>query len=236
MNEMKIFQESKPTQGLPQAQRPTILYIVRHADVHNPQDVLYGRLPRYRLSELGRRQAEVTAQVLAEEPLSAIYTSPQLRARQTAAVIAKAHPDVPVRITRLLMEVLTGWQGRPHSELEEINFNFYDNPVNPGDERLEQLWARLNRFVGRVRRRYPGGAVVGVTHGDICFLARSGFAGLPIEIASIRRPHVYPDKGSITRLTFGADLKETYPISVEYYAPNDPDPEWSQGWVVMKKA
>ena len=70
----------------------TTIDLIRHADVHNPDDLFYGRSPRFRLSELGRRQAAATAALLAEAPLAAVYTSPLLRARQTVAIIAAAHP------------------------------------------------------------------------------------------------------------------------------------------------
>ena len=203
----------------------TILFI-RHTEVLNPEGILYGRLPRYGLSELGRRQAEVTAQALAEEPIATIYTSPQLRARQTAAIIAQAHPGVPVKTTRLLAEVLTSWQGRPWRDLEAIGFDFYGNPLSEQDETLERLWGRVERFVRRTRRRHAGQTVVGVTHGDLIILARAVYTGLPKSVASMRAPHVYPGHGSITRLVFGPDLRETYPISVEYYDPNSPDPQW----------
>ena len=208
----------------------TQIDLVRHAHVHNPNDILYGRLPRFRLSELGRQQAEVTAEVLSAAPVAVIYTSPQLRARQTAAVIAGRHPGVPVRRSHMLAEVLTGWQGRRHDDLEVINFDFYANPLQDADEALEDLWHRLTRFVRIARKRHPGQAVVAVTHGDVCALARAGYRGLPVEIESIRAPHPYPGNGSITRLTFGPDPRATYPLSVEYFNPNGDDPRWSSGW------
>jgi broad specificity phosphatase PhoE len=178
----------------------------------------------------------VTAGVLSEEPVGVFYSSPQLRARQTVAIVRSAHPNVPLHISVLLSEVLTGWQGRPHAALAEIDFNLYDNLLNPEDESLQDLWARIQRFVGLVRRRHEGEQVVTVTHGDICHLARAGYRGLPIEIASIRRPHPYPGHGSLTRITFPDDPGTTYPISVEYYDPNGTDPAWSRGWVRLEMA
>jgi broad specificity phosphatase PhoE len=212
----------------------TTIIFVRHTDVENPSDILYGRLPRYGLSKLGWQQAQVTASVLAEEAVAAFYCSPQLRARQTAGVLRRAHPDAPLHISRLLAEVATGWQGRPHAELEEIGFNFYDNPKHPDDENLAALWGRIERFVRRTRRKEAGTCVVAVTHGDLCHLARAGYRGLPIEISSIRLPHPYPGKGSLTRLTFGDDLTEAYPTSVAYYDPNGDDPALNRGWVEME--
>lgn len=206
--------------GREQADRGTTIYLVRHTDVYNPGDILYGRLPRFKLSELGVRQAEVTAGVLAEAPLEAIYSSPQLRARQTARIIAAAHPGVPVRVTKLLAEVRTGWQGRLHSELAAIHFGFYDHPANPSDETISDIWKRVRRFVQRTRRRYPGGQVVGVTHGDSIMIARAAYSKMPLTQASLRHPNEYAGKGSITRLVFGPDLHDMYPLSIEYCDPN----------------
>ncbi len=214
------------------AEQTTIIFS-RHTDVHNPNDVLYGRLPRFRLSDLGRVQADRTAHVLAEGPIDIFYSSPQLRARQTALILAALHPNAPVRVSKLLAEVFTSWQGKPHSELESIRFDFYAHPLKPEDERIEQIWGRISRFVRGVRSRHGGQTVVAVSHGDLCILVRSGFLGLPIEIGSMRLPQSYPGKGSLTRLTFNSELKETYPISVEYYDPNGADRRWSKGWVKL---
>lgn len=194
---------------------------------------MYGRLPRFGLSELGLQQAAATASVLAPMQVTAFYTSPMFRARQTTKIIAARHPGVPVHTTRLLIEVLTGWQGRPHSDLDEIGFNFYDNPLRPEDERLPDIWRRIQRFVQRMRHRYPEGSIVAVTHGDLVALARAGYLGLPIEIGSIRLPHPYPGKGGLLRLKFGC-ADETYPLSEEYYDPNGKDPRWSAGWVPLR--
>ena len=32
----------------------TVVHLMRHGEVHNPDGILYGRLPGYLLSELGR--------------------------------------------------------------------------------------------------------------------------------------------------------------------------------------
>jgi len=215
--------------------QPTTLYIVRHTEVHNPDDILYGRLPRFRLTELGLEQAQVTARALVEEPITNIYTSPRLRARQTGRSIAVPHPGARLHMTRLLDEVLTGWQGRSHAELEVLRFNFYGNPLHPSDESLEQVWQRVERFVTLVRRRHPGEAVVGVTHGDLAMVARAAYIQMPLAIASLRLPNVYPGHGSITRLVFPGDLSEKYPRSIEYYDPNSQGHLWSKGWVKLRK-
>jgi probable phosphoglycerate mutase len=180
----------------------TTIDLIRHADVHNPDNLFYGRLPRFRLSELGRRQATATADLLAASPLAAVYTSPLLRARQTAATIAAAHPArPPVVESRLLIEVLSHWQGRPTADLDAIGFDFYARTLD-GDESIPAVFARMERLVRRLRRRYTGQHVACISHADPIAIARAGLAGMPLVSASIRGQPEYPAKGSITRLVF----------------------------------
>lgn len=57
--------------------------------MHNPERVLYGRIPGYHLSELGHRMADVAAASLAGHPVRALYASPLQRTQESAAPWAK---------------------------------------------------------------------------------------------------------------------------------------------------
>ncbi len=65
----------------------TTIHLMRHGEVHNPECVLYGRLPGYHLSNLGSRMAQQVADVLAASghDLTHVITSPLERARETGA-------------------------------------------------------------------------------------------------------------------------------------------------------
>ncbi|QWF79882.1 histidine phosphatase family protein [Amycolatopsis sp. CA-230715] len=69
----------------------TVVHLLRHGEVHNPEKVLYGRLPGYRLSERGQRQALTVAEALAGHDIAHVVASPLQRAQETAAPIAGAH-------------------------------------------------------------------------------------------------------------------------------------------------
>jgi probable phosphoglycerate mutase len=212
--------------------RVTTVTFVRHTDVENPDEIFYGRLRGYGLSSIGREQAARTAEVLAEVPVSAVFTSPMLRARQTARIISEPHRLRP-KATWLLAEVRTGWQGRPFAELDAIGFDFYSMPLGPREESLASVWSRIDRFTSQVRESYPGGTILAVTHGDICMLARAGYLGLPLETASIRLPHIYSGKGSLTRVQFSSDLSGS--PRVDYFDPNGDAPRWSTSWTMLDK-
>ncbi len=178
----------------------TVILLVRHAEVHNPEDIVYGRLPRFGLSELGRAQASATAEALAREPITAIYTSPRLRARQTAAAISRFHPGAPVHVSRYLDEVRTDWQGASWEEIGR-GFNMYASPRADGDETIEQVAERMRRFVSRTLRRHPGETVAGVSHGDPIVIAKRALEGRELTYAAIREPD-YPRLASVTRFVF----------------------------------
>ncbi len=199
----------------------TTILLIRHADVHNPHDVVYGRLPRFGLSTVGHEEAARTAATLAGEPLTAIYSSPQLRARQTAATVAAPHPGLAVQVTQRLAEVRTGWQGTTNEAMARRWFNFYDPLHSPGDESLDDLLARLLRWISAMLKHYPGRTVVGVSHGDPVMVARLLYTDTPLTLAALRDKDHYPPKGSITRLVFtGRGDPRRLPVAISYTDPS----------------
>ena len=156
------------------------VWLARHSEVHNPERVYYGRLPRMRLSTEGRRQAEALAEFFAARPLVAVYSSPLLRARKVAQAVQSRHTALPLRITHDLNEVRTSWQGSPHSTLDGIGWEIYADHGRPVDETMEAIAQRMRRWLSRVARRHPGGEVLGVTHGDPLLVLLAGLRGLPL--------------------------------------------------------
>ncbi|AEA27739.1 Phosphoglycerate mutase [Pseudonocardia dioxanivorans CB1190] len=69
----------------------TLVHLLRHGEVHNPDGILYGRLPGFHLSERGRAQAETVAKSLVDNDVVAVVASPLQRAQETATPIAAAH-------------------------------------------------------------------------------------------------------------------------------------------------
>jgi len=69
----------------------TLVHVMRHGEVFNPEKVLYGRLPGYKLSDLGLKMADRAAEHFKNSNLSLIVSSPLERAQQTAAPTANVH-------------------------------------------------------------------------------------------------------------------------------------------------
>jgi broad specificity phosphatase PhoE len=179
----------------------TTVWLARHGEVHNPAEVLYGRLPRMRLSHEGVRQAEALAAFLSSRQLAAVYSSPLLRARATAGTILESQCALDrVRIDRDLQEIRTGWQGQPLSALARINWDFYANPRCENDESLLMIYTRMRRWLDRMLVRHAGSEVVGVSHGDPILILVGSLRGLPLDRGIFPQP--YLATGTVFRMRF----------------------------------
>lgn len=118
---------------------PTIL-LVRHG-VTDATGTRLGGHTDASLNERGRAQAERVAEDLAEHPVVAVYTSPIVRTRETAAIVARPHGVFP-KTARGLVEVDYGdWTDRPLEELRD-----------------EPLWSTIQQAPSRVT--FPGGGTI----------------------------------------------------------------------------
>ena len=59
----------------------TVVHLMRHGEVHNPTGVLYGRLPDFHLSGLGREMAEMVGLHLCDHDVTVVVASPLVRAQ-----------------------------------------------------------------------------------------------------------------------------------------------------------
>ena len=84
--------------------QPTVtVHLMRHGEVHNPERIVYGRLPHYALSEKGQQMVRMSAQEFAQRAQDGakivhLVCSPLLRTRESAAPITEllgleAHAD-----------------------------------------------------------------------------------------------------------------------------------------------
>jgi broad specificity phosphatase PhoE len=95
----------------------TVVHVLRHGEVHNPAKVLYGRLPDFHLSELGRQMAKAGAEAVADRDVTYLVSSPLERAQETAEPFA----------ARFELDVATDVR-----LIESSNF-FEGKKVSPGD-------------------------------------------------------------------------------------------------------
>lgn len=150
----------------------TRVHLIRHCDVFNPEGVLYGYLPGYRLSERGIRQAHSLGRRLAGHPVHRIYVSPLQRAQETAEIIATYLPGAEVVTTDDLIEARFGryLEGVKPRDVIWRRPLWLVHMVRPGlmkcDETVAAMAARVQAPIDRIIDDFPGEGGVCVSHGD----------------------------------------------------------------------
>lgn len=153
----------------------TTIHLMRHGEVHNPDGVLYGRLPGYRLSERGLAMAHMVADHLAgsgagaRRDVVAVVASPLQRAQETAGPIAAAF-DLDIRTDERIIEAGNHFEGKTFgvgdgSLRHPEHWPYLRNPFRPswGEPYKEQV-DRMLAAVETVRELARGHEAVLVSH------------------------------------------------------------------------
>lgn len=182
-----------------------IVHLLRHGEVCNPANILYGRLPGFGLSPRGNAQAEAAASFLADRPIGFISVSPLERARQTAQPLADAfalEPEPDDRLTEA---------GSLHEGEEFVQWKhlarYYGSPFRP---RWGEAYADIARRVlaaaqaagAAAHEAGDGLEAVCVTHQLPIVCARRRAEGKWLLDSPLRRQCAL---ASVTTLTFDGD-------------------------------
>jgi broad specificity phosphatase PhoE len=129
-----------------------IVHVVRHGEVYNPDKVLYGRLPGFRLSDHGIEQAGLTARFLADRDLGYLVSSPLERAIQTTTPLSEL-TGLEIHQDERLIEAANKFEGQhvaggSRKIASPKNWPLLVNPMKPswGEPYLEIA----QRMVGAV--------------------------------------------------------------------------------------
>ncbi len=201
----------------------TRISFVRHASVHNPSNIFYGRLPGFSISKRGQLEAARAARALKDLNIEEIISSPLLRCRQTAAEILKYHHHLKLRQSSLITEVYTWFQGHSADEVDLRNGDVYTG-VDSKYEQPEDILLRVQKFLFRMRHTFPEKHVVAVTHGDIIlfmmlwasYLAPTSLNKKKFTTLGILKE--YPAVSSITTFFYSTSTKDERP-SIAYFNP-----------------
>ena len=201
----------------------TTLYLMRHGHVHNPQAILYGRMPGFFLSDEGIIQARAAGAWLADKHIAAIYCSPMERAQQTAGIVSEAIGGLPVQIDERLIEVSTPYEGQPTADLAAMGWDLYSGNQAPYEVPSTVL-ERVLDFFDAALARHPNQAILAVGHGDILvfpWLHAQGYqpeALMKDHLMDYGLPVEYPATASIMTFELSSSPRES-PPEVCYICP-----------------
>ena len=199
------------------------LILVRHGEtLYNKENIFRGSA-EVPLNERGLLQAKLLAQALAREKLSAIYSSPQFRAKVTAQEIARKQ-NLPVIEDARLADLNFGdWQGKTLEQVKSQYSLLYqqwlENPSQveiPGGENLKIVENNIIDLLAELEKNYPTGKIALITHRlvvkvilvFILGMGEKGFWKLKPEVASISRIEKKADWYVLTSFNQTCHLKE----------------------------
>jgi len=125
---------------------------LRHGEVENKKDIFYGDLAGYQLSKKGIHQAESAANYIFNNfDIKYIYSSPLLRARQTAQPLSKLF-EIEVNYTNNLIEWggIKLWKGKTFEEFSQTDeYKLYiDDPlkIKSSEESYLDVYKRVQEL------------------------------------------------------------------------------------------
>jgi broad specificity phosphatase PhoE len=162
-------------------QNRTIVHLVRHGEVDNPAGLLYGRLPDYHLSDLGREMAERVAEHFGERDVVHLRSSPLERAQETAAPMAEAL-GLPIVIDSRVIEAVNYFEGLRLSFAGALrhpkNWLYFRNPFRPSwGEAYTEVLARTRLAMRDAAEAALGHEAVIVSHQLPIWIARINAEG-----------------------------------------------------------
>lgn len=182
----------------------TVVHLVRHGEVRNPDGVLYGRLPGFHLSEEGILMAKAAAAFLAGRDVALLLSSPLERALETAAPFA-AQFGLEVRVDERLIEPWNHFEGARFDVTvaalaRPAAWPHLVNPFQPSwGEPYTSIAARMHAVMADAAREARGREAVCVSHQLPIWVARRAAEG--------RRLWHHPGRrrcalGSVTSFTY----------------------------------
>ena len=202
----------------------SIVHVIRHGEVENPEKILYGRQPGWSLSQRGEEMAQVIADWSKSIDLGALHASPLQRAQETAAPIARAH-SLDITTDEKLIEAANIFEGQKFELGSGVlkhpsSWKHLVNPWKPswGEPYQEQI-SRMLAAVFQVRDAAQGKDAILVSHQLPIWILRSAIEGRRLihdprkrqcTLASVTSIH-FDDEAMISGTSYSEPAKHLLP-------------------------
>jgi len=197
---------------------PTTIWLIRHGAPQGVEGRCYGRHDPP-LSSEGVLQANAIAKRLASEPIHHVYSSPLVRALDTARSIAEPH-HLTVETLETLCELHYGdLEGLRYEEIRqrypEIYTSWHERPTEtgfPNGEHFSEMRERVMGALALLRERHRQQSIVVVAHSGVTRVVIGHALGVPDihlfriaqRYAALNRIDYYRDGTSVELLNASA--------------------------------
>ena len=193
----------------------TTVHVARHGEVENPEKILYGRQPGWRLSTRGQQMAETLGEWSKSINVGALHVSPLQRAQETAAPIARVH-GLEITTDERLIEAANVFEGKSFELGSGVlkhpsSWRHLYNPWKPSwGEPYEEQINRMLAAVFAARKAANGKDAIVVSHQLPIWILRSAIEGRSLlhdprkricTLASVTSVH-FDDEGVISGLSY----------------------------------
>ncbi|MSW73930.1 MAG: histidine phosphatase family protein [Actinobacteria bacterium] len=200
------------------------VHVVRHGEVENPQKILYGRQPGWRLSTRGQEMAHVLGEWSRSVDVGALHVSPLQRAQETAAPISAAN-NIAITTDERLIEAANIFEGKPFGIGDGVlkhpsAWKHLYNPWKPSwGEPYEEQINRMLAAVFAARDAAQGKDAIVVSHQLPIWILRSAVEGRRLlhdprkrecTLASVTSLH-FDDEGMITGTSYTEPARHLLP-------------------------
>jgi broad specificity phosphatase PhoE len=200
------------------------VHVIRHGEVENPEKILYGRQPGWRLSKRGEEMANVIGDWSKSLDLGALHVSPLQRAQETAAPIAKAH-GLSIHTDDRLIEAANVFEGQKFEMGSGVlkhprSWKHLYNPWKPSwGEPYEEQIQRMLAAIFDAQKAAKGKDAAVVSHQLPIWILRSAIEGRSMlhdprkrecSLASVTSIH-FDDDGMITGTSYQEPAKHLLP-------------------------
>ena len=202
----------------------TTVHVARHGEVENPEKILYGRQPGWRLSNRGQQMAETLGEWSKSINLGALHVSPLQRAQETAAPIARAH-GIEITTDERLIEAANVFEGKSFELGSGVlkhpsSWRHLYNPWKPSwGEPYEEQINRMLAAIFAARKAANGKDAIVVSHQLPIWILRSAIEGRSLlhdprkricTLASVTSVH-FDDEGVISGLSYSEPAGHSLP-------------------------
>ena len=193
----------------------TTVHVARHGEVENPEKILYGRQPGWRLSTRGQQMAETLGEWSKSINLGALHVSPLQRAQETATPISRAH-GIEITTDERLIEAANIFEGKSFELGSGVlkhpsSWRHLYNPWKPSwGEPYEEQINRMLAAVFAAHKAANGKDAIVVSHQLPIWILRSAIEGRSLlhdprkricTLASVTSIH-FDDEGVISGLSY----------------------------------
>ena len=189
----------------------TTVYLIRHAEaMGNVNEVFQGHTD-CEISPKGKKQLEFLKERCKDLQYDVIYSSPLIRAMETAEAVNFYH-HLPIRTDKGLMEINGGvFEGKKWCDIPKLYPDAYDLWANDhgrftveGGESMEDMYNRITLTVTKIAARNHGKKIIVTTHGCairnfLCYASDTPLSG----VQNIR----WSDNTAVSKIEFDENLK-----------------------------